>query len=133
MLPRSAGRLALFTTVLMGLLTGCSGNQSSEVTGTVLVDGQPPDEGSISFVPEDGKSQTFGDKIVNGKYTANGGFGTMKVDIRVSEVVGKKEIYPGKFAPTYREMLPAKYNTKTELRFDVKPGRNEKNWELTTK
>jgi hypothetical protein len=54
----------------------------------------------------------------------------------VGTVTGKKQLYNDKesqFVPTYGETLPKKYHEQTELRLDVKPGRNEKNWELSTK
>ncbi len=102
-----------------------------------MVDGQPAEQGSISFIPEDGKGHTAGGKIENGKYTApDVAVGTMKVEIRVPKITGKKQLYDDKkadFVPTYSETLPKKYNTQTELRFDVKPGKNEKTWELSTK
>jgi hypothetical protein len=31
------------------------------------------------------------------------------------------------------DLLPDKYHDKSELTYEVKPGRNEKNWELSTK
>jgi hypothetical protein len=30
------------------------------------------------------------------------------------------------------EILPAKYNDQTELEFDVKPGKNKQDYQLTT-
>ena len=134
---RAFACLALFTIGLLGMLLGCSGNdKSAEVLGIITVDGDPPEKGSISFIPEDGRSTTEGGIIENGKYTAKSSVGMMKVQIRVSKVTGKKQLYNDKesqFIPTYGEVLPKKYNDQTELRLDVKPGRQEKNWELSTK
>jgi hypothetical protein len=136
MLKRTAGCIALFTIALLGMLVGCSSNTSAEVTGSITVDGQPAEKGSISFIPVDGKTTTEGGVIENGKYTAKSAIGAMKVQIRVPKVTGKKQLYDDKkaeFVPTYSETLPRKYNTDTELRLDVKPGKNEKDWELSTK
>jgi hypothetical protein len=136
MLKRTAGCIALFTIALLGMLVGCSSNTSAEVTGIITVDGQPAEKGSISFIPVDGKTTTEGGVIENGKYTAKSAIGAMKVQIRVPKVTGKKQLYDDKkaeFVPTYSETLPRKYNTDTELRLDVKPGKNEKDWELSTK
>ncbi|HEV3384114.1 MAG TPA: hypothetical protein VG097_04825 [Gemmata sp.] len=136
MLIRTLACIALFTIAVLGMLAGCSSNTTAEVTGSITVDGQPAEKGSISFIPADGKSTTEGGIIENGKYTAKSAVGAMKVQIRVPKVTGKKQLYDDKkaeFVPTYSETLPKKYNTDTELTLDVKPGKNEKNWELTTK
>lgn len=128
--------MALFTIFLIGILAGCSGGSTAEVTGTITVDGQPAEKGSISFIPSDGKSHTSGGQIENGKYAAtNVPLGEMQVQIRIPKVTGKKKVYETGDSPyrdTFSESLPKKYNDQTELRFEVKPGKNEKNWELTT-
>jgi hypothetical protein len=137
MIVRSVGRIVLFIMALIGLIAGCSNNQASDVTGTVTVDGEPVEKGSISFIPADGKSNTAGGDIVNGKYVAtNVPVGSMKVQIRVPKVTGKKKLYEtadSAYRDTFSESLPKKFNDQTELRLDVQPGKNEKNWELSTK
>jgi hypothetical protein len=40
---------------------------------------------------------------------------------------------PGPGRGMFEESLPEKYNEKTELTFEIRPGRNEKNWDLSTK
>jgi len=137
----SLGRFALLSSALLLLLAGCSDNRMAEVTGIVTVDGQPVEKGDISFFPVDGNGPTAGDRIVNGKYLATKvPVGTMKVQIRVPKASGqKKQLYEskdGKESPVrdiIAETLPKKFNDDTELRFDVKPGKNEKNWDLSTK
>jgi hypothetical protein len=128
-----AGRVAALS-VALGLLTGCGGGDNmADVTGTVTVDGATPEKGSMTFIPADGKSPTAGGEIVNGKYSARVPLGTAKVQIRVPKVVGKKKLYNTPDSPVqdiFEEVLPAKYNEKTELTVEVKPGKNEKNWEL---
>jgi hypothetical protein len=123
---------------LIVLLAGCSGESKiAEVAGTITVDGQPAEKGSISFIPVDGKTTTEGGIIESGgKYTAKSAVGTMKVEIRVPKVTGKKKVYEtgdSQYRDTYSESLPKKYNTDSELRLEVQPGKNEKNWELFTK
>ncbi len=133
---RSAVRVALLTVALIVLLVGCSDNRTAEVVGTVSVDGQPVEKGSISFIPADGKGVTAGSDIKDGKYVATGvSPGTAKVEIRVPKVTGKKMLYDDKNVTrdTFSESLPKKYNVDTELRFDVQPGKNEKNWDVSTK
>jgi hypothetical protein len=131
--------------VLAALLTaaGCGEPGAGEVTGTVTVDGQvPPDGSSITFVPTDGKSPTAGASIESGKYTTKVPVGAAKVQIRVPKfAAGKPKAAKGGPGPggpdggqtVVGDALPDKFNNKTELTYDVKPGRQEKNWELSTK
>jgi hypothetical protein len=123
-------------------LAGCeTGPAMGEVSGTVTVDGQTPAEGaSITFFPTDGKSQTAGASIVQGRYTAQVPVGTAKVEIRAPRPAagaGGNTAGPGAAGPGgggfIEESLPAKYNNETTLTIDVKPGKNEKNWDLSTK
>ena len=126
--------LAFLATVLP--LVGCYGPKTAEVSGMVNVDNQPLTKGSIGFVPADGKGQTAGGEIIDGKYSAKVGLGVMKVEIRYPKVVDKKKDYDapgGKYYDLYDESLPPKYNNETELSFEVKAGKNEKNWDVTKK
>lgn len=118
------------------VVVGCSSDNMADVTGTVTVDGKSPEKGSIAFIPADGKSQTAGAEIQNGKYSARVPIGNSKVEIRVAKVIGRKKLYDTPDSPVQdvmEEVLPKKYNEETELTFEVKPGTNEKNWELSTK
>lgn len=116
-------------------LTGCGGVDTGEVTGTVTVDGQTPADGSsITFLPT-GKTAGGGGPIQDGKYAVTLPAGSYKVEIRVPRPLARAKTAPtagpGPGGPAdIEESLPAKYHDKTELTFDVKPGRNEKNWEL---
>jgi hypothetical protein len=134
MLVRFAGRM-LLPGVLAVVPAGCS--NTYEVTGTVRLDGQPIEKGSITFVPADGKGVTAGSEIKDGKYTVSKvSTGTRLVQIRYPKVAGKKTLYDTPASPTrdlFREVLPPKYNDRTELRFEVHPGANEKDWELSLK
>jgi hypothetical protein len=137
MLVRFLGRGPLLAAILSVLLAGCSDNQSAVVTGTVNVDGKPLEKGSISFEPADGKGVTAGGEIIDGKYNVpKVSPGTMLVKIRYPKVAGKKKLYDTPDSPTrdiFREALPAKYNDRTELRLEVQPGNQEKDWNLSLK
>jgi hypothetical protein len=115
---------------------GCGGPAAGEVAGLVTLDGTPVGSGAISFIPADGKAPTAGGAIVDGKYNvANVPVGTAKVVINGSKVVGKKALY-GPGSPeraTYGELLPDRYNDKSELTFEVKHGPQTKDWELSSK
>ncbi len=133
---RTAGRGAALAAALTVLLGCGAGDNMGDVTGTVTVDGAPAEKGSVTFIPADGKGQTAGCEIANGSYSARAPLGTVKVQIRVPKVTGKKKLYNTAESPVQdvlTEVLPAKYNDQTELTLDVKAGKNEKNWELSTK
>src|SRR5262245_5215809 len=119
-------------------LAGCTGgSKTGVVSGAVTVDGQTPAAGSsISFFPSDGKAATAGALLEDGKYTVRVPVGTAKVEIRVPRAVSgaKGEAAgPGPGGDRIEESLPARYNDNTELTYEVKPGRQEKNWELKTR
>jgi hypothetical protein len=121
----------------IALVVGCGDEgKTADVSGTVTYDGKEIEDGSITFYPADGKGQTGGGIIKNGRYTATKvPIGATKVVISSSKVVGHKKLYPTPDSPTQAvtaEALPAKYSDKdkSELSFEVKRGQNEKNWEL---
>jgi hypothetical protein len=122
--------------VVCALMAGCEDSKVAEVTGTVTVDGEPVAAGSITFFPADGQAPTAGTQITDGKYTAKVPIGVMKVSISYPKVAGTKKLYPTPDSPVgtlWKEGLPAKYNEQSELTFEVKPGKNTKDWELAGK
>ena len=104
--------------------------------------GVPGDSGS-AFVSADGKSAGAGATITDGRYTATKvPVGAAKVQIRVPRfAAGKPKAAKGGPGPggpdggqiVVGDALPDKFHNKTELTYDVKPGRQEKNWDLSTK
>lgn len=120
--------LAFFLTV------GCSqGPPMGEVTGTVTINGELAKNGAVSFIPSDGKTPTAGAAIIDGKYTAMVPIGKFKVEVRVSKVVGQEKLYDTPDSPTrpiMKEVLPAKYNSQSELEMDVQKGANQKDFDL---
>lgn len=124
---------AFFAAVV--LVVGCAGDGDfGDVSGTVSYDGIPIEDGQVKFTPADGKGSTGGGTIKGGKYSAaKVPIGNMKVYISGSKVVGEKKLYNTPDSPVGKitaELLPAKYNDKSDLTFEVKRGSNEKNWEL---
>ncbi len=129
---RMASALAIFGAV--AALVGCGDSvKTADVSGTVTYDGKPVEEGAISFVPADGKGPSGGGTIKDGKYTATKvPVGNAKVRISAAKVVGaakEDKDAPGR-PPLTKESIPEKYNTKSDLTFEVKSGANEKNWDL---
>jgi hypothetical protein len=131
-------RHAVCGAALLGALfvmTGCGGETT--VSGNINVDGKRLPEGSITFFPVDGKTNTAGDKIFDGRYgPVKVPVGSMKVSISAPKIKGYKKLYNTPNSPErplFAEALPEKYNEKTELRMDVKPGPNQKDFELQSK
>jgi hypothetical protein len=122
--------------VILFVLAGCGGASEGQVSGTVKVDGEPLKTGAITFIPVDGKTQTAGGNIDNGRYSVKVPVSVMKVAINAPKIVGYKKLYPtpdSETRPLTKEALPAKYNEQTELQLDVKPGPNAKDWDLKSK
>lgn len=137
-LARRIGRTVALAGALLAVAACGGGGGTGKVTGTVKVDGQVPAEGSsITFFPNDGKSPSSGGLIDKGKYSATVAVGKAKVEIRVprSARSGKAKVEGpgGPGGDIIEESLPAKFNDKSELTFEVKSGSQEKNWELSTK
>jgi hypothetical protein len=134
--------MARFWTVLslglaLGLCCGCSGSDAV-VTGTVKIGDSPVEEGSILFLPTDGKTPTAGGPIKGGRYSVKVPIGSMKVAISCPRVVGKKKLYPTKDSPeqdvTQESVHPRHSDPqKTELTLEVKQGTNEKDWVVDRK
>jgi len=136
-----AARAAAF----LVLLAGCGESMKrADVTGKVTVDGQPLENGAISFFPADGKGPTGGGIIEDGEYLVQmpladadpGQPRRMKVTISAPKVVGMKKLYNTEQSlerPVTAESLPPRYNAKSELTIDVKPGSNEQNFDLKSK
>ena len=59
-----------------------------------------------------------------------------KVAIRVPKVVGERKLYDtpdSPVQPLMEESLPPEFNDRTELTLDVKPGVNERDFDLKAK
>jgi hypothetical protein len=117
-----------------GLAGGCA--RTASVSGEVTVDGQALEKGTISYAAAEGTDAPAQAAIENGRYQLRTTAGNKRVQISAPVVVGKRREYNGPDAPTVevtKENLPERYNTKTELTFEVKPGSNTKDWALETK
>ena len=53
--------------LLLGLTAGCGGPPRAKVSGTVTLDGQPVESGTISFYPTANSGPTAGGGIENGR------------------------------------------------------------------
>lgn len=129
-------RLAVVLGGMLALFVGCNdGPPTGEVSGLVTVNGAIPANGSsITFIPLDGKAPSAGNTLKEGKYSVKVPVGTAKVELRVPRPVARRKDGakdgPGPGGDLIEESLPAEYNNNTTLRFDVQPGKQEKNWDV---
>jgi hypothetical protein len=127
-----AGGLAGRTAVLVGLgvLASCSSAPPRGIIhGEVTFDGQPVQEGTILFEPENGQGQTAGGSIKDGKFTAEVPVGKMRVRINGNKKTGRRyKVYDTPESPLVDEvveLLPPKYNVNSELTLEVKKGEQQ--------
>ena len=108
------------------LLCGCGSGDRQSIDGTVTLDGESLEKGSITFIPQAGtQGPTAGAEIVDGNYTistAGGTFaGKFRVEITAARVSGKIEI-EGKIYDKHEQFLPDRYNTESQLEAEVTAG-----------
>lgn len=119
--------------LLWGMTAGCSSSRPV-VEGTVTLDGEPIEKGTIELLPSDGKGPTAGCGIEAGKYRMPAAPGSRQVVIRASRKDGKMPdpMSPGSgtLIDRYVEYVPARYNEKTELTVTIKPGLNKHDFKL---
>lgn len=116
-------------TLLLIVLAGCggSGPAVAPVHGRVTLDGQPLPYTSVVFRAP-GMSPSGGTSDENGHYELIYKRGVKGAPIGVNQVTILQDTQrvPGP------QRVPARYNEKSELQREVKPGDNEINLDLTT-
>ena len=119
-----AASLAWFGIVMAACLicVGC-GDGLSQVSGTVLLDGQPLPEGEIIFEESDKTKTPAAGKVIAGKYTVRVVPGQKLVRISASRPTKIPDPVMGAAA---REALIARqFNVETKLTHDVAGARQE--------
>jgi hypothetical protein len=125
------------------LVLGCEGSAKvAAVSGIVTLNGKPLPNAAVSFQPigetlNPGPGST-GLTNDRGEYTlqvTGGGKGAMvgrhRVEISCLEAEGKNK--PQEDPRTKpRERVPLEYNLRSKLTFEVKPGKNTANFDLTS-
>lgn len=105
-------------------IAGCGSSPLVMVSGTVSYDGTPIDLGSIRFDPADGKGPSAEAKIEAGKYNVDVAPGKKKVFITGLKQNGFTTPGgpDGPKIPAYEEIVPAKYNTASDLTHEITGG-----------
>jgi hypothetical protein len=118
-------------------VAGCSGLSSQgTVNGTVTLDGQPLTEGVVRFVPVDGKSQTATENIKDGKFSATVPLGEMRVEFSAPKVGKPHKVYDTPDSPVVEdvgELIPARFNVRSEFKITVKKGSQDETFALQSK
>ncbi|MBI1346484.1 hypothetical protein GC163_09360 [bacterium] len=139
----------LVAIMLCALTIGCGGKaydgaKRFPLSGKVTFDGEPVDGGTISFNPATenatDKQRPSGGVITAGEYSIPEGqgvnAGTYQVEIRWSRPTGKqfKDTQDtGEMIDETKQVVPAKYNTVTELRAEVGTGSTTFDYDLKSK
>jgi hypothetical protein len=109
---------------LTACLVGCgrSGGLTA-VSGTVTYDGKALEKGLISFVPADGNGPTAAAPITDGKYAVKVAPGKKLVKVEAYQVTGQHPFsrYNPRIVVDQKQILPPRYNTKSELTRDITP------------
>jgi hypothetical protein len=128
--------------VLLGSGCGKGGGNQADINGEVRLDGRLVEQGSITFVPgENVTGKVAGGPIQQGRYrlagTGAATIGWNRVEIRVPQKTGKPARSTG--SPLERGMVESveaaapRFNTESTLTFEVKPGENTANFEVTSR
>jgi hypothetical protein len=129
--------VCFFLLFSLPFVAACGGpRDAATVSGSVTIDGRVAETGSITFIPVNGEGPSSGAAIAAGQYSASVWPGKSRVEIRVPKVVGESKLYDTPDSPLQQvmaEVLPAKYNEKSELELDVQLGQNQKDWALSAK
>jgi hypothetical protein len=133
----TARALALALAVAPGCGPTSDDINRQPVSGAVTLDKKPLTQGSITFTPlADGPSA--GGMIDQGRYSiarADGPApGSYRVTIVAMQPTGRKlpdpEGPPGSLAEELQNIVPPRYNTKSELKVEVKEGGNTFDFDL---
>ncbi|MCA1685427.1 MAG: hypothetical protein LC745_05475 [Planctomycetia bacterium] len=134
------------------LLAGCGGDPNKpalgRVSGTVTYQGKPLTTGVVTFVPSSGPGAATG-QAASGEINGSGGYSlstfepgdgavlgvhTVTVQAREGEIItGQGMPAPGQVVKVPKSLIPERYakGDTSKLQFEVKPGSNTYNIELT--
>ncbi|WP_165246353.1 hypothetical protein [Paludisphaera soli] len=128
--------------LVVAAVVGCG--DSSEpprlpVSGKVTLDGKPLPAGQLTFVPLDGRTASVAE-VRDGAFQTDGSTGPApgryQVEIYAVESTGKtipSPDIPGATIEEERDLVPERYNVKSELTAEVKPdGDNAYEFALTS-
>lgn len=119
---------ALIAMLTLVALLGCAPENRlgrQPISGTITVNGEPLNRGSILFAPDDPTGVSSGAEIENGTYAipAHQGLtvGTYTVRVYATDEDAEEvaPTLPGPGVKTQPELIPAAYNLKSDFKLDV--------------
>jgi len=135
--------LRRFPSALLALslcVVGCAGDNRSEVSGTVQLNGKVIEQGSINFIPIEGNTGAgTGSVIENGKYhiprDKGVAAGKNRVEIRAFVNTGRKVQDPtgppGTMTTERVPALPPSFNDQSTLIKEVQSGKDTIDFDIT--
>ncbi len=118
------------------LCAGCSDGKG-KVTGSVTFAGEPVASGMVTFVRSEGQLVREGAVISQGSFQASLAPGKYQVELNGQKVKGTRtqKGFDGKdeVLEISEEMFPERYNRKTELVAEIKPGPNALKFDAAAK
>jgi hypothetical protein len=120
-----------FAAVIAAAGCGDEGPARQAVSGTVALDGKPLATGTITFAPVEGVTAATAE-VVDGAFqigrTTGPTAGHYLVEIVADRTTGKtipNPDFPEKTIEEVHNVIPQRYNVRTELKAEVKPVANE--------
>jgi hypothetical protein len=131
--------LALATATALAFVAGCDSGPRATVYGIVCYDGQPVDQGGIAWIPLGDASGRTGvratGEIADGRYELDSRRGPLPGRYRV-EITWQKKTgrqvrgEAGHPKDETKQVIPVRYNGKSELIREVKAGGNPFDFDL---
>ena len=121
--------------LFLAAIVGCGTSNRAAVEGRITLDGRPIEGDTISFIPTDSKAgpPAWGE-IKAGCYSIPAKTGPAVGTNRVEINLVRKTV---KILPNGLEemavALPTRYNSQSELKAEIKPGKNQLDFELKSK
>lgn len=121
----------------LAMCLGCSGGQNT-IEGAITFNGEPVEQGSVTFEPSSGTGPSAGGTIQNGRYKIDAEGvtpGEMIVRINAMRSTGKKieagpPEPPGTMVDEVKPFIPAVYNEQSTLKAEVKAGQMTQDFAL---
>lgn len=117
-------------------LVGCGPSDGMmDINGTVTMDGEPVQSGSITLTPVNGSSKVGGGTFEDGTFSTRAAAGEMAVQIRGHEIVKlpnptKEQVERGLDTERH-EIVPPAYNSASKLRIKISPENTTFDFALT--
>lgn len=133
-------RNSLLLVTAIAILHGCQANEveTGEVSGVVTLDGQPVEKAVVYFYPDGGGRSSMAETQPDGRYeliykgTQKGAkIGTHTVTLTTATESSRDE--SGKVIKGNPEKFPKEYTVDGTVKREVKAGKNEFNFDVTSK